>query len=203
MALDIVIPYLKKNSGELEACLALIDKHIPHRKIHIVSNNEYSHATPHINVIMKLKWAIENLDLTDEFYLFNDDFFVMNHVDGIPYYHKGSLADQITSRRGSDFYARSLQATQAYLDNNALSYELHLPFLFDKHLLYALIELLDPENNRECPLIRTYYGNMLNVGGRYMRDVKNIQDFTDKTYLSTTESSFLRQPIGNYIRSRL
>lgn len=204
MPLDIVIPYKRNNCGELETCLKLLEKNFPHRNIHVVDSHDHPqyHFPPHVDQILKYKWAIGNLDLTDKFYAFNDDFFIMKPVSGTPYYHKGLLSEHIDSRPRRDWYTRSLINTQWYLNNDALSYELHVPFLFDKHKLYALIEVLDPANNKDCPLIRSAYGNAFNVSGEYMEDVKNVRNFTDKPYLSTTEGSFLRQPIGTYIRSR-
>jgi hypothetical protein len=79
---------------------------------------------------------------------------------------------------------------------------LHVPFLFNRDLLYLLIGSLDPENNKQCPLIRSFYGNINKVGGDLFRDVKNVKDFEARTYLSTTERSFISQPIGRYIRSK-
>ena len=202
---DIVIPYLRNNSGEIDTCIALIEKNVPHRNIYIVEDYEklpFSQIS-HINQILKLKWAIENIDLTDEFYLFNDDFFVLEKVLSIPYYQRGTLRDQVAARRGAGVYRNALITTRDYLFDGALSYELHLPFLFDKKLLYKLILSLEPFIARgKCPLIRSVYGNEYMVGGELFEDVKNIKDFDDKTYLSTTESSF-RRDIGDYIRSKI
>lgn len=202
---DIVIPYIKNNSGELETCLKLIERNFPHRNVHVVERHDRSpyRFAPHIDQIMKYKWAIENLDLTDEFYMFNDDFFVMEPVEGTPYYHRGTLADHIASRPYSDWYTNSLKATRDFLGKDALSYELHVPFLVDRHLLYSLIELLQPESSKYCPLIRSAYGNLFDVGGEYLDDTKDVSNFAGKTYLSTTERSFMRRPIGEYIRSKL
>lgn len=185
--------------------MKLIHRNFPHRKIHIIQKHDYTAYRPvaHVDQIMKYKWAIDHLDLTDDFYAFNDDFFVMKPVNGTGYYHKGLLSEHIASRFQSDWYTKSLKTTQAYVGRNALSYELHLPFLFNKEKLYMLIKLLRPDTSQESPLIRSTYGNVFNVGGERLADVKNIKDFTNKTYLSTTEGSFLRQPIGAYIRSKL
>lgn len=202
---DIVIPYLKNNSGEIDACIALIERNVPHRNIYVVEDYEKSlHSEiSHINQILKLKWAIENLDLTDNFYLFNDDFFVLDRVDKIPYYQRGTLGEQVNNRRGAGSYKNALVTTRNYLFDGALSYELHIPFLFDKKQLYKLISDLQPFIDRgKCPLIRSTYGNEYQVGGEYMVDVKNIKDFEGKTYISTTESSFKRD-IGDYIRSKI
>lgn len=201
---DIVIPYLRNNSGELEACISLIKKNVPHRNIYVVEEYEsIRHSTiSHINQILKLKWAIENLDLTDEFYLFNDDFFVLNPVEDIPYYHKGLLVDQV-AKRNVGRYSRALKSTLEFLGDEALSYEVHIPFLFDKKKLHTAIVWLEPEiASGKCPLIRSVYGNAYEVGGEEVIDVKNISDYEGETFLSTTESSFKRG-IGDYIRSQL
>jgi len=202
---DIVIPYKQNNSGELEACLKLIEKNVPHRNVHVVEQYAKSHYSEksHINQILKLEWAINNLDLSDEFYLFNDDFFVMEPIMGTPYYHKGTLADHITKRRGGGTYIRALRTTEEYLSPGSLSYELHIPFLFDKEKLARLIEMLKPNIvSGKCSLIRSAYGNIYEVGGEQMEDVKNIRDYAGKTYLSTSEGSF-RLGVGDYIRSQL
>lgn len=202
---DIVIPYLRNNSGELEACIALINKNVPHRNIYVVEDydpTKYSHLS-HINQIQKLKWAIDNLDLTDEFYLFNDDFFVLEPVGDIPYYQRGTLGDHVLSRRGSGQYTKALITTRKYLYDGALSYEVHVPFLFNKKQLTRVISILEPFIlEGKCPLIRSVYGNEYMVGGELIEDVKNIKDYEGKTFLSTTESSFKRG-IGEYIRSKI
>jgi hypothetical protein len=201
---DIVIPYLRNNSGELEACIALIKKNFPHRNIYVVEEYEKTlHSSlSHINQILKLKWAIENLDLTNEFYLFNDDFFVLEPVDGTPYYHRGTLDKHIVSRHSRGMYTRALIATSDML-GDGLSYELHIPFLFDKRKLSLLIQTLRPNIDKgKCPLVRSYYGNIYSVGGEYMDDVKDPAEYADMTYLSTTEASF-RRKYGDLIRSKI
>lgn len=201
---DIVIPYQKNMSGELDTCLALIKKNVPHRNIYVIeAHDNRSRMQPsHINQILKLKWALDNLDLTEDFYLFNDDFFVLEKVNDIPYYHKGRLDSQPANRFGGG-YAMAVRHTKDFLGSEALSYELHVPFLFNTERLSALIKLLEPNlSTRKCPLIRSTYGNLYSVGGEYMEDVKNINDYHGKTYLSTNEGSFKRG-IGDYIRSKV
>lgn len=200
---DVVIPYLKNGSGELETCIALIKKNFPHRNIHVIDQPSHGVAS-HIDQILKLKWAIENLNLTEEFYLFNDDFFVLEPVEGTPYFHRGTLEDHVASRPFKDIYSRALKTTSEYLGDGSLSYEVHVPFVFNKQKLYTLIMTHFPRliESRECPLIRSTYGNLYKVGGELIEDVKNIKDFEGKTYLSTTEGTFRRQ-IGNYIRSKV
>lgn len=199
---DVVIPYLKNNSGELEACIKLIEKNFPRRNIYVIYKHDSPQKglAPHVDQIMKIKWAIDNLELTDEFYLFNDDFFVMEAVPPTPYYHKGTLDDHIASRPHNDWYTKSLRKTREILAGG-LSYEVHFPFLMDKYKTRSLLDLI--LLNEESPHIRSAYGNIFNVRGEYTEDVKNPKDYKGKTYLSTTEGSFKRKPIGEYIRSQV
>lgn len=198
---DIIIPYKANDSGELETCIDLIEKNVSHRYIHVI--DQKFHPISHVDQILKLKWAIENLDLTDEFYLFNDDFFVMQPIEDIPYYHRGSLKEQSDKRR-IGYYGLALKNTVNYLGvDTSISYELHVPMLFNKLKLHKLINSLIPTIPKgKCPLIRSTYGNLYDVGGEYIEDIKNIKDYEGKTFLSTTESSFKRD-IGDYIKAQV
>jgi hypothetical protein len=201
---DIVIPYLRNNSGELDTCIELIQKNVPYRRIHVVEEFEYSSYSrvSHINQILKLKWAIENLDITDNFYLFNDDFFVMKPINKIPYFYRGTLSEQITARANGS-YTNALKTTRGYLQGDELSYELHVPMLFNKQKLYELIVSLEKEIKfGRCPLVRSAYGNLHATNASQLDDVKNVENYEYKTFLSTTEKSF-RGEIGKYIRSQV
>lgn len=201
---DIVIPYLPVKSGELETCLILAERNFPHNKNYVVTDYEKVPGSDqsHANQILKLKWAIENLELTDDFYLMNDDMFILKPIKEVPYYFKGTVEGQYY-RTSWLSYKRAIKNTLDYLDENALSYEMHIPMLFNKDKLYKLIlEIVPLIKVNKCPLIRSTYGNVYKVGGDYMEDVKNIKDFEDKTFLSTDERSFNRA-IGQYIRSQV
>lgn len=201
---DIVIPYLPVKSGELETCLTLAERNLPHNKNYVITEYEkiVGSDQSHVNQILKLKWAMENLELTDNFYLMNDDMFIMKKVENVPYHHKGTLQNHHVNTSWLS-YKRAIKHTLDYLDEDALSYEMHIPMLFNKNKLYKLIlEILPLINVNKCPLIRSTYANVYKVGGDYMEDVKNIKDFDGKTFLSTDERSF-NKAIGEYIRSKV
>jgi hypothetical protein len=199
---DVVIPYLPSNTGELDACIALIEKNLPYRKIYVLSDILDDSIAPHANQILELKNAILNLDVTDEFYYCNDDFFVMKPVEKIPCFHKGLLIDHY-NRTGWLPYKKAIKNTLDYLPEGALSYEVHIPVLFNKQKLLKLIEEIEPliAKNR-CPLIKSAYCNTYNVGGEQIDDVKNVKDFTTRDYLSTDDRSF-NMAIGQYVKSQL
>lgn len=201
---DIVIPYKANRSGELNTCIDLIEKNVPHRNIYVVEqyNRQPFSEVSHVNQILKLKWAIENYDLTDQVYLFNDDFFVLEPVDDIPYYHKGSLQAHYETTHWRP-YKQAMKNTLDYLGDGALSYELHLPMKMNKEVLSSLINDIGIEIRADkWPLIRSLYGNKYFVDGEYTEDVKNLKsNFEGKTFLSTDERTF-RGELGEYIRSK-
>lgn len=201
---DVIIPYLPNNSQELEYCLKSIKNNLPHRKIHVVTvyeKSKYSELA-HINQILKLKWAIDKLNVSEQFYLMNDDFFIMKPVAEIPYYHKGLLIDHYNATNWLT-YKRAIKRTIEYCGEAALSYEMHIPMRMDTAKLRDLIEKLMPlVINGRCPLIRSAYGNFYKVGGEYTEDVKHSKYYQGLTYLSTNEISFKGHK-GKYIRANL
>ena len=135
--------------------------------------------------------------------LSNKRFPVIN----IPTLHRGSLEDHYKGRRLNDSYTKTLKKTLEYLKakgiQNPLSYELHIPMIFNKQKLNKLIEDIIPIIKYDSPLLtRSLYGNLYNIGGQEMPDVKNPPEYEDKTFLSTNNKTF-KQDIGQYIKDNL
>lgn len=141
--------------------------------------------------------ACNNKELTDDFILFNDDFFVMQPMDELGYLHRGDFDEHIKvleknfGNKPSD-YTRLLRACSAKLKKcgveKPLSYELHVPFPFNKQCLKDVIEKF-PDTH--CT--RTIYGNLYNVGGERASDVKVFNsnpsfDYKATKLLSTDDS---------------
>ena len=134
--------------------------------------------------------ACENKDLTDDFILFNDDFFVMQKTDEIPTWYRATLDDHIKVLAKGN-YANLLKCARKNLEvrkKTTLSYELHVPFVFNKKKLLKLI--------RETPELhctRTLYGNMYKIGGEKHNDVKIFNskpafDYKNSQFLSTDDT---------------
>ena len=113
----------------------------------------------------------------------NDDFYIMNKVDNVPYMHGGMLADKIKKYEnltGDTRYVlmlkRTLLSLSRRLKKDILDYELHVPMVMEKEKLLAIIDLPD--------LWRSRYGNTFNVGGIKMDDVKVYSSgaFVKKSY---------------------
>jgi hypothetical protein len=157
----------------------------------------------------KTKWqnALDNLtavldDVSDEFVLMNDDFFIMEPFERIPVLHRGPIGE---SNRSSG-YQKARNSVKAFLVEQGvaepLSYELHIPFVYNRHLLK---EALDRAEGRlVAGYQRTLYGNLHRIGGEFMDDCKvtsNSQNL-DTPFLSTNESSFRSGNAGKLIREQ-
>ncbi len=154
------------------------------------------------NAVENLKMACSSPQISDKFILMNDDFYIIEKINNIDTFHGGYLLNKINlyqKLNGNSNYTRKLSATYKKLKgmgiNDPLDYELHVPMIMEKERLQ---EVLDSNGQF---LWRSMYGNIFNVGGSEMKDVKvytkgplvfksyNL-NIDDHTYLSSSDSSF-------------
>jgi len=160
------------------------------------NNSKYNNAIANLN-------ALCNSDLTpEEFFLMNDDFFILQKIDKINMLHGGFLSEKISRYQAitrSSSYIRKLFSTNDRLKKNnikePLDYELHVPMQMEKGKLKKIIDQY-PEL-----LWRSMYGNTFNVGGTQSQDVKVYGshvvrsekkgiDYQNDIFLSTDDISF-------------
>lgn len=150
--------------------------------------------------------AISQTDeVTDDFWMFNDDFFIMQPVGELPYMYDGRLMDRVAAiraRRGASTYARRLNETRRELERHGLdtlNYALHVPMLFNKA---KVLEVLDAFP--DCPMFRSLYGNYWKVGGIETPDVKiyDLERVPERELASTSDAAFRDGAVGKFIRNR-
>jgi len=144
--------------------------------------------------------------LSDDFWLFNDDFFVMRPVTEYETPYDETLFEKIIriedKYRHKTAYSEMLRRGAKWLRDNGYdvkNYALHMPMLLNKEKLKAILPDL-----QGLPL-RSIYGNVYGTGAVNRRDVK-IQDLEkipapDADFLSTSDKSFKRGKVGEYIRN--
>lgn len=155
----------------------------------------------YINAINNLKAICDSKDISDSFILMNDDFYIVNPISNIKYMYSGSLEEKVGKYIDlvpNSSYTRRLQETHRRLlkdgVSNPLDYELHVPMPMNKANLRQCLDI--PK-----VLWRSMYGNLFNVGGIQMPDVKvylagalrrNSYSLDDLKYdyLSSDDSSF-------------
>lgn len=171
-------------------------------------------AKKYQNTLSSLVAAALSADVSEDFLVFNDDFFVVApfKYQPFPMFHKGPLSafyQLYTEKWGSRAtYSIGMKQAEAILTDwgvlNPYTYELHVPMLINSTKLLALVDKLQHERRRYDGHIRTLYGNYYRVGGHYMDDVKIIshdQAFIGP-FVSTDDDSFARGLVGQQIRSR-
>lgn len=223
---DLDIVYFVKDgtkNEELRYSLRSVDLNMPHKRVWIFGGCplnilpdvrvrvEQTGATKWDKVHTMFRMACENKELTDDFIMFNDDFFVMqptNHL-GISYRCDLEKHIQILERNFNNKpsnYTRLLRRSLAELQRlglPTLSYENHTPFLFNKQQLLRML------NERpDWRSTRTMYGNFYNIGGEKSKDVKIFSsktelDYKNLRFLSTDDSVVnVNNDIWRYIRSQ-
>lgn len=159
-----------------------------------------------------LRQVCENNDITEDFWLFNDDFFILKPIseDMLPQFN-GNLQpyiERIDKRHGgmpNDYTSRLKIAVDALQESGktTFNYEVHKPMLISRK---KALEVLDKFEG--IPAFRSLYGNYFEIGGESkhdmkieilnygkMDDVKNIWEF-----LSTSDESFEQGMAGQFIR---
>jgi hypothetical protein len=129
----------------------------------------------------------------ENFILMNDDFYIINKPDSFTYYFDGPLSLKIEShmaKYGISKYSRVLSEANTKLKSmgidNPINYDVHTPMLFNKLKLSKIVDL------SSAP--RSMYGNIYNVGGEKIKDVKIYKHtdsiYTDGYFLSSEDNSF-------------
>ena len=210
--MDFVYICKDGNNEELRYSIRSVVESFPDSNIWVVGGKPTWYVGNYIEVnqnLSKYRNAIENLkalcnseDISDTFVLMNDDFYIIKNIDSIKDYHGGPLLEKINlyqKLNSNSNYTRKLAATYKKIKSlgieNPLDYELHVPMVMEKEKLKQTLQ-----NNYQF-LWRSIYGNVFNVGGEQMEDVKvyvkgplvlksyNIKK-DDHIYLSSADTSF-------------
>ena len=223
---DIV--YLVKDSPaneELRFSLRSVCENFNFRKIWFYGGRP-SYLQPdewvHVKQNQRTKWmkttnmvrlVCNNPEVTDDWWLFNDDFFVLDsmasHVlwpyEGDIYKHIVEIEDRHGQRATP--YTKELRRMAKMLSSKGLTaynFALHMPMLINKE---KALETLDAFP--DCPMFRSLYGNMhglKDAGAIETEDVKiagmDRLPEDGAFCISTVDESFTHGKVGQYIRRR-
>lgn len=218
-----IVYFVKESAAneELRFSLRSVCENFPHRRVWFYGYRpSYLMPDGYVHVIQnqKSKWErttamirkiCENPKISDEWWLFNDDFFVMHKTDGIPAAYNGDLYKYIVkveNRHGqkSTLYTQQLRETVKKLENKGcttLNYALHIPILINKEKALATLDAFPGS-----PMFRSLYGNFNNIGGIDMKDCKiaglDREPDEKMLFLSTEDTAFMNGKVGEFIRGR-
>jgi len=221
--LDVVIPYKITYSDELRYALRSL-KNLPHRRVFVVGDlPDWADNITHIQIPKRginrfmdveeiIRLICANPEVSDDFILMNDDFFIMNKVDKLPNWHMGTIADEYIRRKQitHNNYVKGYKLTDEYLKSlgvkEPLDYCLHVPCVLNKVKRMVVSDLrLNQLRNAKVLLSRSMYFNLFGGGSTLHDDVKYIKldnGFDRGDFLSTLDSSFAKGEVGRYIKKR-
>jgi hypothetical protein len=221
--MDFVYICKDGNNEELRYSIRSVVQSFPDSNIWVVGGKPTWYDGNYINVkqvLTKYRNAIQNLnaicnsnEISEEFILMNDDFYIVKNINTIETYHGGLLLDKINLYQkinSNSNYTRKLAATYKKIKSldieNPLDYELHVPMVMEKKKLKQILQ------NNDQFLWRSIYGNVFGVGGEQMEDVKvytkgplvlksyNLKK-DEHIYLSSADTSF-DMILGNILKKQ-
>lgn len=154
----------------------------------------------------------QNDEITEDFWLFNDDFFILKPmVPDMPPQYNGTLIsyiERIERKTGPDGYTERLRHAERDLvakGFSTLNYEVHKPMLINRKKALEVMEKFPT-----TPCFRSLYGNYCGIGGNDRHDMKikvlnyrnmpMVESFWD--FVSTSDVSFRDGEIGRFIRQQ-
>ena len=225
---DFDIVYLVKQAAineELRYSLRSVEQNFPHRSVwfyggcpdgiepdhHCYVDQEAIDGPKWYKTTAMLEMACRNEEITKNFWLFNDDFFIMEPAPATVWnWYNGTMADrilEIEDRNGDGIrssYSNLLRDTRRILISEGLptkNYAVHTPMLIDRWKALETIKKF-----QGCPMFRCLYGNMYDVGNVDEPDVKIrsiFEEWDGRSWCMSTSDTMFRDGIaGQYIRDR-
>ena len=178
------------------------DEHVYERQISL---------TKYSNVSNMMYDVCCNNNITESFWLFNDDFFILKKLTSEYMHllekgvHNGSLIRQIerceNTTDGVNGYTRKLRRTLEWLEENdypTRNYEMHLPMLINRKKMKKVLD-----GTKHCS--RSKYGNIYLEPNINTPDVKIFSRTCEprqEDFLSTSDDSFENGKAGELIRNK-
>lgn len=199
------------DNEELRYSIRSVNHFFPDAKIWIVGepprwyDGDYikvkQSGTKYGNAFKNMATIVNSPQIPEDFIMMNDDFYFVSKPESFGPFHEGPLIEKYNTY--FDYYQSSAYTKKIFETNHRLkkmghtdplSYELHVPMPVEKSKLARVLRY-------ETLLWRSMYGNMFEIGGTQMEDVKvyetvkmNFKNYNPKTgtspFLSTDDNSF-------------
>ena len=151
------------------------------------------------NIKNCIKVASETDEISEDFVLMNDDFFITEKLNRVSLYYGGVLTNRHTRHQelcGPNAYATLLSKTDAALKKSGidqpLNYDVHVPMVINKTKMRSIIH--------KPYAMMSYYGNLFCSDGINIEDVKIYSTYrllsasstinNGTPYFSTEDGSF-------------
>lgn len=207
--MTVLIPYKQDvNEGEeLGFALRSIDKYLTGVTNLIIIGDppcwykgEFIKAQDYIGrkqytIYSKLLIGCELKNCTDDFIMFNDDHFMLNHLDvsEIKYWYDESLVNTKNKSYGARYY-QAIQNTLKLVPHS-LNYDIHVPIIYNKSKFRSIFG-----NKQDEVCIKSYYSTITGVEGEYMNDLKINQLFSEEAIKELIKNRLFFSTGGSGIR---
>jgi hypothetical protein len=188
--IDIIIPLgtgSRWQNNELRYCLRSIEMYLTgynniyivgekpdwiQNVIHLPFDEKRSNRFKERNILKKVLYACTDQFLSNEFLLFNDDHFLLTHIEAckFPIHHKQLLVKCLASRKEHEPYYITIQNTLHEIGNNAFNYDTHCPIIINKELFDNVLLFDWDKSFGYC--LKTLYCYANNITGEYYPDCK-------------------------------
>ena len=223
MQLNDVVYFVKdtKTNAELQYSLRTVEKNFPCNSVwfyggcpkglkpdhHVPVDQDRENKWQNVNHMLRM--ACKNEKITESFWLFNDDFFILKKVKKMPAWFNSTLDYRIMdieNRYGQrpTPYTKQLRKCAELLQAKGLgtlNYAVHVPMLINRK---KALEVLDAFP--DCPMFRSLYGNYWEIGGVNRRDVKLTMIWQEpadnQSFLSTEDIAFNEGLAGRFVLKR-
>lgn len=218
---DIVYLLKPGPNEELRYSLRSVEKNFEHGRVIFVGGKP-ADITPDVfievaqtgptkwaNTRRNLMMAVQDSRISEDFWLFNDDFFIMADYDKTQAEFDGELMahiEEVEQRHGmlQSRYTKLLRNLHKTLTDagieNPKNYAIHRPMLINKRKARKTLERFPAE-----PMFRALYGNINQIGGHQVKDCKFTPwlkpSTKGATVISTEDNSFATGAIGRKIRA--
>lgn len=188
---DIVIPVrqMDYNLG-LALTLRSIEMNFPHKRVWIAGHKPpwvsdsvgYIHV-PQMggnwqNVLMILNEVVVSDEVDEDFWYFNDDFYVMRKMRNPPTFQQGTLAEKCKRMRGVSInsYVTGAETTLKLLQDagfeDPINFDLHAPMPMNKTGLDDAIGFILRSGKVFWPHLRSVFGALTGLVGVEGKDAK-------------------------------
>lgn len=166
-------------------------------------------AVAHANTARITAAIAGNRALSDEFYWFHDDMYLLAPMDLVPRLHRCGWDEWVAGaagRKGPHGPAKTAatdEALRAFGITPEFSYELHVPMVVDRDAFRDMVLAVTAWRPEVLVHVqkRSLYGNWMGYGGERAADPKFYQQSPplDGPFASSTDTS-LNAPAGRQIR---
>jgi hypothetical protein len=219
------------HNDELRHSLRSVVANLPHRTVTLAGHSpkwaRYITAlerdqpdTKYLNALTNLRAILARYELTDDVILMNDDHFVVEPVNNIPWQYTGPLVEFIRDldRQHTKSPYRLAQHDTLYVlqrmgFHEPLNYARHVPVIVNRAALRTVLTEVEtvttgwPAERRAILSWRTIYGTITQQhthGATQADDVKvwrhHHVEHCPTPFVSTSDSSFQHGAIGRHLR---